>query len=152
MSKFDAWMKPRQVKEGSTIEYHMLDLVFQDGTSPVLIGKHVGKSNPGYVAALTKIEGKAKTRRFTEEESAQAFAELYADHVIVGWKNMQDSNGKEVEYNRDDCISILLDLPDYDMQGLVTFFSNPRRFTFGALSQSEAQEVGNGLPSSSNGG
>ena len=38
--------------------------------------------------------------------------EVYADSVIVGWENIEDRDGKELEFNRDNVIQLLTDLPD----------------------------------------
>lgn len=39
-------------------------------------------------------------------------AEVYADSVILGWTNITDADGQALPFNRDNCVRLLLDLPE----------------------------------------
>lgn len=45
-----------------------------------------------------------------EKDRTRAMAELYADHIIVGWEGVKDEKGKVMEYNRQNVIKLLTDL------------------------------------------
>lgn len=38
--------------------------------------------------------------------------EAYADAVILGWEGVEDREGSPLEYNRDNVVKVLTDLPD----------------------------------------
>ena len=45
-----------------------------------------------------------------EDQKRRDMAELYADHIITGWKGVKDENGKTMSFNRDNVIKLLTDL------------------------------------------
>lgn len=59
----------------------------------------------------------AEDGRLTDEQlealdaaKTLAVAELYADHIIVGWDNVKDEKDKLIEYNRANVVKLLTDL------------------------------------------
>lgn len=38
--------------------------------------------------------------------------EAYADAVVLGWEGVEDREGSPLEYNRDNVVKVLTDLPD----------------------------------------
>jgi hypothetical protein len=47
-----------------------------------------------------------------EETSLKLLVEAYAEGVVVGWEDVKDKNGKNMEFNFDNCVKLLTDLPD----------------------------------------
>lgn len=45
------------------------------------------------------------------KSKAKALSEVYADHIIVGWENVTDKDGKTLKFNRENVIKLLSDLP-----------------------------------------
>ncbi len=45
-------------------------------------------------------------------EMNRALAEVYAETVVKGWSNVRDMNGNEIPYTYENCVKLLLDLPD----------------------------------------
>lgn len=45
-----------------------------------------------------------------DKERSRLMAELYADHVIVNWENVKDEKGKNLPYNRENVVKLMLDL------------------------------------------
>lgn len=47
-----------------------------------------------------------------EEIGAQIQREVYADSVILGWEGVEDADGNDMAFTRDNIIKLLTDLPD----------------------------------------
>lgn len=150
-------LKGQQIKTEATIEYEIADITMPNGKSPVLTGKHAGKSNAKFLAAHLKstsrrMAGKRARSQIDEqiiEEERAAERDLFAKHIIVGWKNVINSEGKESEFNYENCVAFLNALSEPIFEALANYFSNPSRFTNDALSPDELGEVGNGSGKSS---
>lgn len=61
---------------------------------------------------LQAYEKPIQNKTITEEQMTEVMAEIYADAVILGWKNVKDRQGKPMPYNRANVIKLLMDLPD----------------------------------------
>ena len=61
-----------------------------------LILKHAGKGNPGWESARRKIDANAKARAGAAEaeEILPLLIEPFAKHVVEGWEDVNDENGK----------------------------------------------------------
>jgi ADP-dependent phosphofructokinase/glucokinase len=46
------------------------------------------------------------------ENSALFMANVWASSVVKGWKNVHDENGKELKFTHENCVKVLIDLPD----------------------------------------
>lgn len=47
-----------------------------------------------------------------DETDRKIMVDLYVDTVIIGWKNITDENGNPLEYNRENVVKLLNDLPE----------------------------------------
>lgn len=54
--------------------------------------------------------------------------ELYAKHVLCGWKNVRDTKGNEVAFSHEDALDFLKALPDFIFDEIRDFASEPRNF------------------------
>jgi len=56
-------------------------------------------------------------------------AEVYAESVILGWSGVTDTNGDVLEFNTENAVKLLLDLPDLftDIQRQAENFTNFRQ-------------------------
>ena len=60
------------------------------------------------LAAEGRLDVPAK--ELLDKQRRAAMAELYADHVIMGWENIKDEKGKKMEFSRENVIKLLTDL------------------------------------------
>lgn len=74
-------------------------------------------SNRGYRYALAMAAG--RHREELQGDGIKAFEvhesiliEAFADCVILGWKNVTNGNGHELEFSRESCIKLMEDCPD----------------------------------------
>jgi hypothetical protein len=109
--------KHASVAGEATRDFH-LGLSTSPGAPPiVLIVKHAGEPNRGYWNAMFKRMGARSGRagaRITPEQivtSRAELAEIYAKHVLVGWKNVTDG-GEAVEFSPERAQELLVALID----------------------------------------
>lgn len=81
-----------------------------------------------------------------EKQKTHAMAELYADHILVGWESVKDAKGKKMEYSRENVIKLLTDL-DPLFADIIAQCAEEANF---AAQEKEDEEKN--LPASSNGG
>lgn len=62
--------------------------------------------------AATKYKRELDMNRLPAEEANQAVVEMYADSVVMDWKNVTDENDESLAFNRENVIKVLTDLPD----------------------------------------
>lgn len=55
---------------------------------------------------------KIETNTLDAETSDRLNLEVYAETVILGWENVEDENGKVMEFTKDNVIKLFTDLPD----------------------------------------
>lgn len=144
----------QQIKRGATIEYEMHDLArfMPNNKAPILIGKHAGDSNSNYVAALVKGSSDKAARKAARgkvtpqmiEDQNEKLRERFAKHIFTGWKNVFNGEGKESEFNYENCLAFLQALSADNFGELQDFFSDPSNFTVESLDDDELEEVGNG--------
>lgn len=48
----------------------------------------------------------------TDKEAILNLAKVYAESVIAGWNNVQDKEGKEIPFSKENVIKVLTDLPE----------------------------------------
>lgn len=57
-------------------------------------------------------------RRQLQNETAEnaqllkLLRKVYAETVVLGWENVEDRNGKPIEFTVENCIQLFVDLPD----------------------------------------
>jgi hypothetical protein len=120
----------------------VLDTVSEDPEHPVtLVVRHAGEGNRSYLSAALKgaNAGRARAGRGRVTPAALQMAReedaaLFAQHVVVDWKNAVGDDGKPVPFTADACEQFLVALADPkdgrpDVFGaLVAFCQNPENF------------------------
>jgi len=142
----------RKVQADKTEQFTFLDL---EGL-PTLEVRPATKHNLAYAAAAKKVTPQLKRIQRQGGSTADAkaialLADLFAQHVVVGWPTPPvDSNGKPVEFSKENCEGFLNAIPDYmfdDPSGqtnsLVRFCSNPLNFSGNYSDEEEADLAGN---------
>lgn len=130
MSQF-AHLKKLDVQGGQTAEFHLHAL---DGT-PVLHVRPALESNTSYFNASLKSSRKnmramrnGNINAGLLDETRETDRELYAKHVVVGWKGIQDAQGKDVPFTREVCAEFLDALPNWLFDELREFCGTPVNF------------------------
>ena len=92
--------------EGLTLDY---------GDFQIRIAR-AGGANRGFVRAL---EAKLKPYRrqlqsetLDDQVAERILREVYADHVILGWRGVTDGEGKAMTFSRANVLRLLTDLPE----------------------------------------
>lgn len=102
-----------QFKTDESIEKKGVNLDF--GSFAIRIAR-AGGSNKAYAKALMKHlkpYRKAIAAGTMDPKKQQAvMAEVYADSVILGWANVTDKDGKVMEFNHENVVKLLTDLPE----------------------------------------
>lgn len=74
-----------------------------------------GGANKKYAKALVRIlkpyRKAIATNTIAEKKQSELMAEVYAETVVLGWVNVKDRDGVEMEFNKENCIKLLVDLP-----------------------------------------
>ncbi len=98
---------------------------------------HAGRSNKPYLAAVSNGNTqKAKGGRRpggakTPQEIAEALdkdRDMFAKYIVTGWTGVFDTDGKPVALNKKECREFLGALPDWIVQELGMFATEPMNF------------------------
>ena len=120
-----------------------------DGVNIVFTGRFAGRDyNKPLGNAIRKgYQARLKKARDEDEKLAvinEIVINLYPRYVIVGWNLLKD--GKEIPYSKEDCrvvLETLLEANLYELNELMTFFSDPRTFSNEILTPEQGIEKGN---------
>jgi hypothetical protein len=129
MSDFSHLQK-YNIPTGKTAEYPLYDI--EQEKTPVLIVKHAGDTNKGYMNQVIK-ETRKKSRNKnlshkTLEQSRKQDKDLYPKYVVVGWENVLDKDGNEAPFNGENCHAFLDALPDFMFDELRVFAADISSF------------------------
>lgn len=104
---------------------------------PSLKMRPAGQSNAPYFNAMAKRNAKSgQLRRLAQgqvdvdsiDQNRKEDRELYPVHVIVGWTNVNDSEGKPVQFTAVTCREFLQALPDWIFDEVRNFAAIPANF------------------------
>ena len=148
-----SFLDTQKVQADKIKSFTLNGIAMPNGSVPVLEGIHAGESNPPYWNAQLKRQGKrlavtqaaVKAGNIDNElvkRAREDDRELYPLHVIKGWKNVFDAEGKPVKFTTADCIGLLNHLPNEVMEDLRTFYGAHINFTGEALTLEEAAITG----------
>lgn len=105
-------------RDGITLDYG-----FNDKNEPIQIRiARAGGSNTRFAKILEQKMRPYKraiaTDSLDNQVAQQLMIEAYADAVILGWTGVQDRDGNVLDFNRENVVKVLTDLPDlfYDIQ------------------------------------
>ena len=81
-----------------------------------IIISRAGGSNSRFSKVMTEIarpyRRQIEQQTIDSELSNKLLATAYARSVILGWENLCDENEKIIQFSEDNCIKLLIDLPD----------------------------------------
>ncbi len=118
----------------NTAEFTFHDIQV-NGKSPTLILAPATEANKPYFNALLKSQGK-KARQVRAgnintgmiEQNRDEDRDLYPKYIVQGWFDVVGADGKEVEFNIEDCIKFLKALDDFRFDDVRNFAGNPHSF------------------------
>ena len=83
------------------------------------------------IAARSLCAAKGKVDSATMAKMRDQDRKLFSDHVVVGWSGIVNSEGDEVEFNKEDCFDFLKALPLWLMDEIRNFAQEPENFLKG---------------------
>lgn len=96
-------------------EYEKEGIVLDIGPSKWRV-RRAGGSNAEFKKLLAKRvsphKALLKQNLMPETQGNEILAGVFADTVIIGWENVTDEDDKPLEFNRDNVIKVLTELPD----------------------------------------
>lgn len=106
----------------------------EDGSEPLyatLICRPAWDINTDYANARIKVSkprSKTMQKQGVKAQDMRAIRledkPLYAEHVVVGWKNVFDGNQQEVPFTKEDCKEFLAAIPDQEFDEIREFCNN----------------------------
>lgn len=98
--------------EGVAVNYAPND----DGTIPTFYVARIGGGNTKYSAAIKRLSKKYKRQiqldTLPDEQMTEIAMLAFVEGALRGWENIQDQDGKNIEYTIDNAISLFKTLPD----------------------------------------
>lgn len=113
MSLYSQFKTDKSVEqEGVVLEYGKTD----DGKIISIRIARAGGANLRYTKLL-EVAIKPYRRQLQNETLDNNVAEsitqlVYAQSIVLGWENVEDAEGKPMEFTVDNCIKLFKDLPD----------------------------------------
>lgn len=105
----------------------------RDGSIPQMTIARDGVTNMAFKAEMKiqhdKHADKIRFKQLTGEDYVQMHREAYAVGIIKGWENVQDRDGRPMEYTRENAVKLLTDLPElfYEIEIFAKNVDNFRR-------------------------
>ena len=82
-------------------------------------------------AAANSVIKKRKTNKITEAEIKQNREKeinLYVEYIILGWKDLTDDNGDEIEFSKENCREVLKSFPVEWFEAVAEYCSDRTNF------------------------
>jgi hypothetical protein len=73
----------------------------------VLILQHAGEDNVGWINAKRIADAEKPLDERSPREVFAALLPAFAEHVVIGWREVNDSNGAPATYKRTDLIELM---------------------------------------------
>lgn len=138
-------------KDTGRFTFYGIELLDHKGSlvTPIFVVRNAGESNKPYFNEMLRraehlARRKAKVTVELIKDNRDRDRDLYPKHVIVGWENVVDADGKPVPFSQDDCRAFLASVPDDMFDELREFCReavNFRETTDGAAAAGNSQTV-----------
>lgn len=103
-------------KENDGIEVEFHDAENDDETIPTFMIARMGPSNKAYQreleSATRPYRRQIELGSFTNKKAEPIFIKVFVKTILKGWRNVQDEHGNLIEFNEQNAIKLLTDLPD----------------------------------------
>lgn len=121
-----------RITSDTTAKYHLYDIDMEDASLTVKPATRANtKFTNAQLALALPYQRQLSAKRLSAERIASfrdASKPLYARHIIVGWENIVDTNGKTVPFDQDVCLQFLNALPDQTFDDLISFCEDENNF------------------------
>jgi hypothetical protein len=84
------------------------------------IGVHVRRSGGGNKDFKMKLERLHREKKrqldlgvLDDDDLRPEMVDLYASTVLIGWKGITGPDGKEIPFNKQNAVQVLMDLPEF---------------------------------------
>lgn len=108
--------KTNATKEAEGVEIEFPEAENEDGSIPTFVISRMGKGNKAYAksleAATRPYRRQVELGTLKNEVAEGLFLNVFVDTILRGWKNIQDENGADIPYSKDNAVKLLNDLPD----------------------------------------
>jgi hypothetical protein len=109
----------KRFKTDPKIEKEGVLLDFGKNSKGAQIYIRVARAGGANQAYLNRMEARAKPHRRSIQNDTiervtleKLILDVYAETVVLGWENVEDENGNELPFNKDNVIKLFTDLPD----------------------------------------
>lgn len=109
----------RNFKTDADLENNGIVLEYGKNSKDAEMEIRIARAGGGNTKFAKLLEQKLKPYRrqmqagtMDPKRAEQIMAEVYAEAVILGWKNIEDELGNDLPFTRDNVIKVLTDLPD----------------------------------------
>lgn len=128
------YLNKYEVTEESTREFPLVGIVGVDGNTPVLIVRTAAQANKTMFNAVLKRRDK-RARDVVSKIDADFFEvsreddrSIYAEFVLVNWRDLPDNDGKAVPYSRGAAKELMAKLPSHKFDRLRIFCQDTENF------------------------
>lgn len=94
-----------------------------------------------FEAKTRAMSSRLQMAALSNEQSDEILREVYAETVVIGWEGVTDRKGNPLEFNKENFIRLMKDLPTV-WRALRTEAANHENF-LKAQAQQEGQQLGN---------
>jgi hypothetical protein len=137
---FSHYRKATEVRLEQTITLKLFEL--DRDNPPELDCRNATEINAPYYNARLKAEAadpayvavsRGVITAETPAASRRVDAQLFAEHVVVGWRGVRDATGAEVPFTVENCLALLLSLGHWSFNEIRSQCKDPQNFTLAAL-------------------
>jgi hypothetical protein len=93
-------------------------------------------SNKNFKLAYERLSrpyrAQLRTGTLSNDVQAEIYRRAFAQTIVLGWENVVDDNGKQIEFTPDNVYKVLTDVPEL-FNDLVMFASNAANYSKAAL-------------------
>lgn len=105
-------------------------VVIDYGVAKITVNR-AGGANTKYQkvleAKLRPYRRKLEAGTMDPELNRRLLAEVYAEAIITGWEGVTDTKNKPLAFNKENCVKVLIDLPDF-FSDIIAFTSDLKNF------------------------
>lgn len=103
-------------KENDGVEIEFSEAENDDGSVPTFVISRMGKTNKAYSKALEQAtrpyRRQAELGTLKNDVAESLFIGVFVDTILRGWYNVQDAEGKDIPFTKQNAIGLLTELPD----------------------------------------
>jgi len=119
-----------QFKTNTKFESEGVDFVISD-TEKIRIRRHGGTNSVKIAQAQAKFSkpyiGRIKSQEMTQSDITKIVAKVFVECSVIGWEGITEENGTPMEFNFDNAVKLMCELPDL-LNTLMVYAENMENF------------------------